>query len=146
MFDRVLNQIMGTWQKIRKVIHFQQITCLLYYIIIDCREFTALPHYPGSDQSKELAEKLKDLWVDHGFEDVKLYKYNIYLSYPQKPGEITLYGGMNKTLKIMNEPSFDESENTTNILYPFNAFAKTGSVTVSEVYTINKQSHTMSNV
>ena len=68
------------------------------------------------------------------------------MSYPQKPGEITLYGGMNKTLKIMNEPSFDESENTTNILYPFNAFAKTGSVTVSEVYTINKQSQSVESI
>ena len=68
------------------------------------------------------------------------------MSYPQKAGEITLYGGMNKTLKIMNEPSFDESENTTNILYPFNAFAKTGSVTVSEVYTINKQSHSVESI
>ena len=125
--------------------HFQQITSL-QYINIDSREFTALPHYPGSDQSKKLAQKLRTLWVDQGFEDVKLYKYNVYLSYPQKPGEITLHGRMNKTLKIMNEPSFDESENTTNILYPFNAFAKTGSVTVSEVYNINKQSHTVLDV
>ena len=69
-----------------------------------------MPHYPGSDQNKEVAEKLKTLWMEQGFEDVKLYMYNIYLSYPQKPAEITLYGGLNKTLKIVNEPSFDESE------------------------------------
>ena len=77
---------------------------------IGFRDFTSLPHYPGSDRNKELAEKLKTLWMEQGFEDVKLYMYKIYLSYPQKPAEITLYGGLNKTLKIVNEPSFDESE------------------------------------
>lgn len=68
--------------------------------------------------------------MDH----VENFKYNIYLSYPEAPGEITLHGDTdNDTMKLVikNEPGFDKSEKYNDqILYPFNAFSGRGTVTV----------------
>ena len=74
-------------------------------------------------------------WKKYGMDHVEEYKYNIYLSYPEAPGEITLHNGENeKVLVIENEPTIDESEkNNDKLLYPFNAFSGRGNVTVSIV-------------
>jgi len=68
---------------------------------------------------------------------METFKYNIYLSYPTAPGQIRLHqddvNSFNETTLMINrEPQFDESEKNNDILlYPFNAFSGSGSVTVS---------------
>ena len=71
---------------------------------------------------------------------IEKFKYNIYLSYPEAPGEITLHEDAAKNfdetkLVINNEPTFDESEkNNDKLLYPFNAFSGRGTVTVCKFF------------
>lgn len=73
--------------------------------------------------------------MDH----VESFKYNIYLSYPEAPGVITLHGNQDKELVINREPTVDESErNNDQLLYPFNAFSARGTVTVSIVCILEK--------
>ncbi|XP_066916274.1 N-acetylated-alpha-linked acidic dipeptidase 2-like isoform X2 [Clytia hemisphaerica] len=103
------------------------------------KNYTALPHPPGLAQNEKLGNQIADEWGKH-MDKIEKFKYNIYLSYPEAPGEITLHqdNGKNfdkKKLVINNEPSFDESEkNNDKLLYPFNAFSGRGTVTAEIVY------------
>ena len=99
------------------------------------RNYTSMPHPPGSVQNERLGEEIAAVWGEH-VDKMEQFKHNIYLSYPTAPGEITLHqdvpNGFNETkLLIENEPVFDESEqNNDKLLYPFNAFSPSGLVTV----------------
>ena len=95
-----------------------------------------MPHPPGTTQNEKLGDEIAREWGEH-MDKVEQFKHNIYLSYPTAPGEITLHmdnssNFAEKKLVIENEPSFDESEkNNGKLLYPFNAFSASGTVTVS---------------
>ena len=100
------------------------------------RYFTEYPHHPGSNRSKELAQHIIRRWRKSGFDKTEVFRYNILLSYPKSPGEISLRkeGKVKKKLVIDNEPPFDDSEKKGKVLYPFNAFSPKGTVTAEFVY------------
>lgn len=105
--------------------HFPFFVCLRY--------LTKLPHSPGSERNKQLGLDLLKKWEEQGFDKAESFKYNIYLSNPKAPGEISIWNGsaLEKKLVINPEPPYDKSEMDGTVLYPFNAFSAAGSATVS---------------
>ncbi|XP_057304866.1 N-acetylated-alpha-linked acidic dipeptidase 2-like [Hydractinia symbiolongicarpus] len=100
------------------------------------RYLTKLPHSPGSERNKELGENLLKKWKEQGFDKAESFKYNIYLSNPKAPGEISIWNGsaLERKLVINTEPPYDKSERDGTVLYPFNAFSGAGSATGELVY------------
>ena len=97
------------------------------------RYFSELPHPPGSARNKKLADDIAKEWEKSGFDKTEIFKYNILLSFPNSPGQISLLDGdsLMKKLIIENEPAMDETEKNGDVLWPFNAFSAKRIVTVS---------------
>jgi len=100
------------------------------------RYLTEYPHPAGRQVSKDQADHLKKLWTEQGLDQVDIHKYNILLSYPNNPGQITIFddGTEIKKLVIDNEPAIDDTEKKGEVLYPFNAFSPKATVTGEYVY------------
>jgi len=95
-----------------------------------CRFFTKEPHFPGSDESYELAKHIQEKWTDSGI-DVTMKKYIIMLSRPKKPGVVALYNGSEEVHRSAPQETFlIASENNSLVVPPFNAYAPSGSVKV----------------
>ena len=105
----------------------------MQYWLSRCRYLTQYPHPAGQPVSKKQADHLKKLWTEQGLDKVDIHKYNILLSYPNNPGQITIFedGKEIKKLVIDNEPAIDDTEKKGEVLYPFNAFSPNATVTVS---------------
>ena len=100
------------------------------------RYLTQYPHQPGGERNRKLAEDIASQWKKSGFDKTEIFRYNIYMSFPKSPGEISLRrkGKVKKKLIIKNEPPFDDSEKKGKLLYPFNAYSPKGSVTAEYIY------------
>ena len=100
------------------------------------RHLTEYPHHPGSPRNTLLAKQLANVWREQGFDKTEIYPYNILLSYPVKPGEISLRenGKVARKFVIHNEPPVDDTERKGEPLFPFNAFSPSGRVTAPYVY------------
>lgn len=99
------------------------------------RYFTKVPHFPGSQENIELGKHIEEKWKDYGI-DVITKKYIIMLSRPKnmKAGFAALYSGNGSTLihKSADQEKFlVPSENNSNVVPPFNAYAPSGQVQVS---------------
>jgi len=96
--------------------------------------FTKEPHFPGSDESYELAKHIQEKWTDSGI-DVTMKKYIIMLSRPKKPGVVALYNGSEEVHRSAPQETFlIASENNSLVVPPFNAYAPSGSVKGKLVY------------
>lgn len=95
---------------------------------------TLKPHHASSVRNLELAHVIKDQWTDFGF-DVKLVKYNVLLSFPEK-GKINgafLQDG-NGTVRFetaKQEKILEPSEESTDALPPFSGYSPTGKFKVT---------------
>ena len=94
----------------------------------------------GTRRNLELAKFMHDEWKENFIDKVYLKEYYVHLSYPRKPANVTLLSSDRKLLfqaKTTEEPFFKE-ENSTEIVYPFNAYSASGDVEVkiiiSEAY------------
>jgi len=111
-----------------------------HHHILDChfsffRDFTKEPHTPGSIESYNLALKIKDNWLEYGFTKVELKKYNVLLSFPEKPGLVTV-NYPNGTQFYRNTPvdeNMDPAYKDPRVLPPFNAYSPNGTVKVHAV-------------
>ena len=101
-----------------------------------CRYFTEVPHFPGSEENYDLAKYIKNKWKGYGFTSSKLKKYIVMLSRPTKPGFVAMYDGSNQEIyrSAAQETFLVPSENNSKVVTPFNAYAPSGSVRVSDIY------------
>ena len=107
----------------------KNLTAYFYY-----RFFTKEPHFPGSNESYELAKHIQEKWTEYGI-DVTMKKYIIMLSRPKKPGVVALYNGSEEVHRSAPQEAFlIPSENNSLVVPPFNAYAPSGSVKVSKYY------------
>jgi len=119
-------------------LHYQKIFADMLPMNIEnnLRYFSEWPHHAASNRSKKLAHHIEKKWKESGFDKTEMFKYNAYLSYPQKPAQIWLRekDEIKQKVIIGNEPAFDKTERKGKILYPFNAFSPPGTVTGEYVY------------
>ena len=108
-----------------QVLKFANLTANAY-----CRFYTKQPHFPGSNESYELAKHMQEKWTEYGI-DVTMKKYIIMLSRPKKPGVVALYNGSREVHRSAPQETFlIPSENNSLVVPPFNAYAPAGSVKV----------------
>ena len=77
-----------------------------------CRFFTEEPHFPGSNESYELAKHIQEKWTESGI-DVTMKKYIIMLSRPKKPGVVALYNGSEEVHRSAPQGHFSLRLKTT---------------------------------
>ena len=96
------------------------------------RYLTKAPHPGGSAFSNEQAEHIKKKWEEYGIDKVEMKKYDVLLSYPERPGIASIKTDNGSTLFTAQrkEKVLESSENNTNVLPPFNAYSSSGNVTV----------------
>lgn len=97
------------------------------------RYFTKAPHPSGSPLSNEQAEYIKKKWEESGLDKVELKKYDVLLSYPERPGIASIKSADGSTLFTAQrkEKVLEPSENNSDVLPPFNAYSSSGNITVS---------------
>jgi len=97
--------------------------------------FTKVPHFPGSKENYELAKYIRNKWKEYGFTSVTMKKYIVMLSRPIKPGFVSLYHGGSEIFRSADQETFYiPSENNSNVVTPFNAYAPSGRVKGKLVY------------
>ncbi|XP_068744539.1 glutamate carboxypeptidase 2-like [Montipora capricornis] len=98
--------------------------------------FTEVPHFPGSQENVDLAKYIQSKWKEYGFTSSTLKKYIVMLSRPTKPGFVAMYDGSNQEIyrSAAQETFLVPSENNSNVVTPFNAYAPSGSVRGKLVY------------
>lgn len=97
-----------------------------------------MPHFPGGPENFKLAEDMAKKWKEYGI-DVIWKNYNIMLSRPKdmKAGAAALYNGSTLIYKSAPQEKFlVPSENNSNVVPPFNAYAPSGSVRVGVNYSV----------
>eukprot|EP00794_Sanderia_malayensis_P015727 gene15727-17312_t len=98
---------------------------------------TSMPSTAGLPEAKIQAEWTKDQWEDFGFDKVKNYKYNVLLSLPEKPGEITMFNNKGNKVyefEIDREPLLNGDPKDPRTVLPFNAYSAKGTVEGPLVY------------
>jgi len=98
--------------------------------------FTQVPHSGGSQISAEQARHIEKKWKDFGFDKVELKKYDVLLSYPERPGIVSILAKDGSTLFTAQrmEKILQQAENNSDVLPPFNAYSSSGNVTARLVY------------
>ncbi|XP_031552258.1 glutamate carboxypeptidase 2-like [Actinia tenebrosa] len=94
------------------------------------RYFTSIPHTPGSKETYDQALHIKNKWLEYGFDNVELKKYQVLLSFPEKAGVVAINAEngteLYKTLPpdVNNDPAYNDSR----VFPPFSAYSPAGSV------------------
>ena len=105
-----------------------------FFLFFFFRNLTLEPHPASSSRNKELAQLIKDQWTHFGFE-VKLVRYNVLLSFPEKGkingASLQDANGTIKFLTAKEEKVLEPSENSPDALPPFSAFSPTGKAKVT---------------
>ena len=91
-----------------------------------------MPHSGGSQISAEQARHIEKKWKDFGFDKVELKKYDVLLSYPERPGIASILAKDGSALFTAQrmEKILQQDENNSDVLPPFNAYSSSGNVTV----------------
>ncbi|XP_076097524.1 N-acetylated-alpha-linked acidic dipeptidase 2-like isoform X2 [Mytilus galloprovincialis] len=109
------------------------------------RDLTEYPHLAGTPADWEQADKLRKFWTDNGLDEVFISEYDVLLSYPNTTDE----DNMNQIQIVDNstgniiyksplyEDILDESENKSNVVPPFNAYSKPGTVESDQLIYVN---------
>ena len=87
----------------------------------------------GTPEARKQAEYTRDLWIKYGMDKVKIHKYNILLSYPVKPANITMYNEDGKRMfryTINKEKLYTKEKNDPRRIFPFNAYSPSADVEV----------------
>ncbi|KAJ8047818.1 Glutamate carboxypeptidase 2 [Holothuria leucospilota] len=105
---------------------------------------TSEPHVAGRDRQYELAEWVRDQFVDYGFDEAKIVTYNVLLSFPSE-----VEGEENVVQRLVpngeegydvvyesqtSEPPLDDTAVGKDVLPPFNAYSANGTVEGDLVY------------
>ncbi|XP_067681222.1 N-acetylated-alpha-linked acidic dipeptidase 2-like [Haliotis asinina] len=101
------------------------------------RYLTLNPHVAGSQTNLDLANWIKDKWMEWGFDDVKLTPYDVLLSFPDadNPNVVRV---LNDTGGVVYESPLKEAnltgEDHPDALPPYNAYSPAGLVEGDMVY------------
>ena len=99
------------------------------------RTLSEIPHLAGTPADKEQADYIKQRWLEAGLDRADLYPYDVLLSYPQPDADgdytnrIVLYDGNDDVVheSPVFEPPVRPEQNRSDVVPPFNGFAKSGS-------------------
>ena len=99
------------------------------------RGFTSTQHVAGTqDDVKQTKEFIHRKWAESlGKENVELKKYNVLLSYPIKPGKVSIVSETSGKILFTskgNETRLWSDEFVNNVVFPFNAYSAAKSVKV----------------
>jgi N-acetylated-alpha-linked acidic dipeptidase len=96
------------------------------------RFLTEKPHLAGSDRNRELAEWVRDRWIEYGLEDVRIEEHEVLLPWP-----VDLSVEMTEPrpwkARFTEDPIPGDPDTTTPVLH-YNAYSKSGEVTAPVVY------------
>jgi len=101
------------------------------------RELTRKPHIAGRDQDENvLVNLIEKRWKASGFNSVRIYSYDVLLSYPKQNDSnyIAIVDPITKAeseISQRKEKIIDPEQNDPNVVDPFNAYAKAGDIEVS---------------
>lgn len=118
----------GKWEK-RGCVYEQSLFFFTYRI------FSKEPHLAGTQRNNDLADFMVAEWKTFDFDRVEAKEYDVLLSYPRNPANVSLYdedGRHMYQLTMVEEPFFEE-ENSTHSVYPFNGYTASGDVEVSKL-------------
>ena len=89
-------------------------------------------HLAGTELSKEQADYVAEKLRTAGFDKVKIHMYTVLLSYPKKPGQVQVKSTTGSIIHKFDviEPAVHKSENTSEVVLPFNAFSPAKTVEV----------------
>ena len=95
------------------------------------RELTLKPHIAGREQDDEVLVKLiEERWKSSGFDSVRVYPYEVLLSYPEQNNSnyiaVVDQNGVESDVSQRKELVIDKEQNDTNVVDPFNAYSKAG--------------------
>ncbi|ESP03021.1 hypothetical protein LOTGIDRAFT_185795 [Lottia gigantea] len=99
---------------------------------------TEKPHIAGSVEDEDLAEYIRQFWLDVGFDEVQMAPYDILLSYPDmdNPNFIEVLDGSEQIIyrTPIEEDVLTPGKNNTEGIPPFNAYSPKGIVEGNLVY------------
>ncbi|XP_033103991.1 putative N-acetylated-alpha-linked acidic dipeptidase [Anneissia japonica] len=101
------------------------------------RYLSKRPHVGGTQAEKENAEYIKEKWIEHGLDGVKINAYTPYLSYPDinNPNKVFLLDNGNEFFSSRDfEDVLRPEDDSSDILPPFNAYSAQGTVEGELVY------------
>ena len=99
------------------------------------RKLTLKPHIAGQAQDEDvLVGMIRDSWMQNGFDSVKVYSYDVLLSYPEQNNSnyvaVLSENGIESEISQRKELVIDEEQNDPNVVDPFNAYASPGELEV----------------
>lgn len=98
------------------------------------RHFTAEPHPAGSERNNQLARDIADIWKQQGWDEVKLHRYDVLVSFPR---EIVLEMVAPTTYRAsLREDTYDADPDTKNprVRGGYLSLSASGEVTAPIVY------------
>jgi len=98
--------------------------------------FAKEPHLAGTQRNTELGQFMVSEWKQFGFDRVEAKEYDVLLSYPRSPANISLKDENGKIIHQLTttEEAFYPEENSTDSVYPFNAYSNSGDVEAEYVF------------
>ena len=99
------------------------------------RELTRKPHIAGREQDEVvLVNWIRDKWTSSGFDSVRVYSYDVLLSYPNQTDSnyvaVVDTNGVETDISQRQELVIDPEQNDPNVVDPFNAYSSGGIIEV----------------
>ncbi|XP_023932658.1 N-acetylated-alpha-linked acidic dipeptidase 2-like [Lingula anatina] len=105
------------------------------------RDLTAHPHLAGTAADLSTAQNLSEFWKQQSFSRVSIVPYRVLLSYPDKenPNLVYLLDSNGQTLHRTQkmEKILRPEQNQSDVVPPFHAYSKPGSVTSEKLIYVN---------
>ncbi|XP_046552048.1 N-acetylated-alpha-linked acidic dipeptidase 2-like [Haliotis rubra] len=102
------------------------------------RNLSLVPHLAGEQRNQQLGDFVHNYWTDIGLDEVKSVKFDVLLSYPSAthPNQVFLLDKANNVVaeSPLVEKVLTSEENSTDVVAPFLAYSKAGSVQGKVVY------------
>ncbi|XP_067685762.1 N-acetylated-alpha-linked acidic dipeptidase 2-like [Haliotis asinina] len=102
------------------------------------RNLSLVPHLAGEQRNQQLGDYVHSYWTDIGLDEVKSVKFDVLLSYPSAthPNQVFILDKNDHVLaeSPLVEKVLTSEENSTDVVAPFLAYSKDGTVQGNVVY------------
>ncbi len=98
------------------------------------RYLTEEPHAPGSERNRQLAEYVRDRFVEYGLEDVRLIEYNVYLPQPRQTSVMMLEPHEYEPTLKEDGYSVDKDSFASEVGMTYMSMSASGDVTAPVIY------------
>ena len=98
---------------------------------------TSVPRLAGTVYDLQLAEWMRDRFLESGLDEANTVPYKVLLSYPppsdQEPNRVSLIDDRNQVrfATVGRQPQLDSQKDNNNIPHNFNAYSANGMVEVN---------------